>query len=74
MKNIISALTGPSGTISSRRVQMLLCSVAILSVWAYVSVKKVELQPLSEWQVALVLGSGALVAYHPKKENEKSSS
>lgn len=45
---------------------MLACSLTVLAVWAYVSVKKVELQPFTEWQVALVLGAGALVAYQPK--------
>lgn len=71
MKTILAAVTGPSGSVSSRRVQMLLCSVTVLTVWAYVSIKKVELQPLSEWQVALVLGAGALVAYRPKTGPDK---
>ena len=63
MNAIRQILTGPSGNLSSRRVQMLFVTFLVGIVWAYVSIKKGELQEPSEWLVAWMLGSGALVAY-----------
>ena len=70
MNVLLAFLAGPSSKISSMRVNTTLIVFLIMSVWTYVSVRKVELQPFSEFHVVALLGAMGLKAYQKKVEND----
>jgi hypothetical protein len=62
-------LEGLSGKTSSMRVWQLGISFTIILVWAVISIGKMELQPFSEFQVALILGTGVMKAWQRRMES-----
>jgi len=68
MKQLLGVLNGPSGKPSSMRVSALVVVFVIMGTWSYVSVKKMELQPFSETEVALIVCSLGIKAWQKTKE------
>ena len=62
MKFLALFLYGPSGKPSSVRAMAALVTTSIMLTWTYVSIRKCELQPLTEWHVgAIAVGIGGKV-------------
>ena len=51
--NLISILHGPSGKISAMRGMSIITVLTILSVWAYVSIMKLQMQTFDETTLAM---------------------
>lgn len=72
--NPATLLLGPSGKASSMRAATLLVVATIMFTWSFISVRKLELQPLSETEVALVIGSLGVKAWQRSKETDERTS
>jgi len=72
MKGFFSQLFAEpgNGKPSSTRVLSALVCVLVMGVWAEVSVKKNELQPLSGEQVAMVIGAMGLKVWQRGREEK----
>lgn len=68
MNFLLQAVSGMDGSPSTMRIVTVFVTLAIIGSWAYVSIVKKELQPLSAEQVAMVLGALGLKAYQRGKE------
>ena len=67
---ILSMLSedGTAQSVSTMRVCSVLVVCAVLGAWAWVSISRAELQPLSTEQVAMVLGALGIKAWQRGKE------
>ena len=71
-KLIYDTVTGPSGKTSTIRMAALWICGIVMSVWAYISISKLEMQPISDEVLILVLGSlGAKVAQMVQEKKPK---
>lgn len=70
MKFLTQMFSEPGGKPSSKRALAGLVCVCVVGCWAYVSVRKVELQPLSPEHVALVGVALGLKAWQRGKEGD----
>lgn len=68
MNFLLQTVSGMDGSPSTMRVLTALITLAVVGAWAYVSIVKKELQPLSAEQVSIVLGALGLKAYQRGKE------
>ena len=68
MIRLLTFLSGPTGKMSSMRVNSTLVVWVIMLSWGWVSVKKLELQPLGEIPAALVLGVCGIQVAHKHAE------
>lgn len=58
-----------SGKPSTSRMLSAFVCLIVMGCWAYVSIKRVELQPLSAEQVAMVLGAMGLKVFQRAREH-----
>ena len=71
--NLLGVITGPSGKVSNMRVISLLVPIVVVATWAHVSISKMELQPLTDWQVMLALGPVLAKAWQRGRESSELS-
>lgn len=73
MLRLLEFFEGQSGSLSSTRLLAFLASVTILGTWCWVSLAKLELQPMAPELVFIVLGATGLIQLPKltggKKEN-----
>lgn len=70
MIRLLSFVSGPTGKLSSMRVNSTLVVWVIMFTWGWVSVKKVELQQLGEVPAALILGVCGIQVAHKHAESK----
>jgi hypothetical protein len=68
MINLASMFLGPTGKGSMNRVLVAVVVLSIMSTWTLVSIKKVEMQPMSPEQIAIVLGALGIQVAHKAQE------
>lgn len=73
MNSILQVLQGPSGKTSANRSLTAVVVIAVVGVWATVSIRKNEIQPVSTEQTALVLGALGIQVAHKRHENNSGS-
>ena len=71
MNPILNLLSGPSGKPSTMRGVTWFVAIVVVGTWSWVSMSKLELQPISSEQLALVLGPIAAKAWQRGKESDK---
>jgi hypothetical protein len=64
-------LLGPSGKVSAMRVNTTLVVAGFMAVWAYTSVKKLDVLTVSPEWVVILLGSLGIKAWQRTAETEK---
>ena len=65
---IATSINGPSGKGSAARLASILGLLIVMLPWAWISVAKLELQPLTPEQIAVALGPAALKVLQKKHE------
>ena len=68
MNQLLTFLNGPTGKLSSMRVNSTIVVVAVMFTWCWVSIKKSDLQPIGEIPAALVLGVCGIQVAHKHAE------
>lgn len=77
MNRLLEFWIGQSGRLSSTRLMATYTTTIVIGVWAYVSARKLEILPLPESLVVLVLGATGMVQAtkfgKTKEPNEKTA-
>lgn len=72
--NLLSVIAGPSGKASTMRVSSLATVAIVMGTWSYVSVGRMELQPISVEQLGLVVAALGAKAWQRGIEDPKKTS